>query len=137
MLIATVFLRTVFFNDFLRNYLFWFYFLILSWLKITVRICEEKTITFLANYCGLLLHSVFFYMVFFCFVMFFSKIIFVNFIFSILSWLRIATTSKYKFFLTKHYELIQFFLTWFLFSSFLVFFFCYIFFQNYLRWFFF
>jgi hypothetical protein len=33
---------------------FLFYFLILSWLKITVTICEESTVTFLANYCGLL-----------------------------------------------------------------------------------
>jgi hypothetical protein len=138
LLIVTVFLRTVFFNDFLRNYLFLFYFLILSWLKITVRICEEKTITFLANYCGLLLHSVFSHMIFFCFVMFFPKIVFVNFIFLILSWLRIAITSKYKFFLTKYYGLIQFFLTWFFFFQFFgVFFFCNIFFQNYFRWFFF
>jgi hypothetical protein len=58
LLIATVFLRMfflfLFFYDFLRNYLFLFYFLILSWLKITVTICEENTVTFLANYCGLL-----------------------------------------------------------------------------------
>jgi len=82
------------------------------------------------------------------FVMFFPKIIFVNFIFWIVSWLRIAITSKYKFFLTKqygliqffftkHYGLIQFFLTWFFSSFFCVFFFCDIFFQNYLRQFFF
>jgi hypothetical protein len=58
----------------------------------------------------------------FFFVMFFSKIIFVNFIFKILSWLKIAITSKYKFFLTKHYRLIQFFLTRFFSSFFCVFF---------------
>jgi hypothetical protein len=28
-----------------------FYFLILSWLKITITICEESTVTFLENYC--------------------------------------------------------------------------------------
>ena len=118
-MISTVFLRMVFFNNFLRNYLFLFYFLILSWLKITVTICEESTVTFLENYCWLL--QFFFPHGFFSvFVMFFPKIIFVNFIFLILSWLRIAITSKYKFFLTKHYGLIQFFLAWFFFQ-FLVF----------------
>jgi hypothetical protein len=131
LLIATVFLRMVFFcffYDFLRNYLFLFYFLILSWLKITVTIYEESTVIFLANYCGLL--QFFSHMVLFCFVMFFLKIIFVNFIFQILSWLIIVITSKYKFFLTKHYGLIQFFLTWFFSSFFCVFFFCNIFFPK-------
>jgi hypothetical protein len=71
----------------------------------------------------LLIATVFFPTWFFLvFVMFFPKIIFVNFIFKILSWLRIAITSKYKFFLTKHYELIQFFLTWFFPVSFVFFF---------------
>jgi len=136
LLIATVFLRMVFFYDFLRNYLFLFYFLILSWLKITVTICEESSVTFLENYCWLL--QCFFPHGFFSvFVMFFPKIIFVNFIFKILSWLRIAIPSKYKFFLTKHYGLIQFFLTWFFSSFFCVFFFYDIFFQNYLRRFYF
>jgi len=110
-----------FFYDFLRNYLFLFYFLILSWLKITDTICEENTLTFLENYCWFL--QCFFPHVFFSvFVMFFPKIIFVNFIFLILSWLRIVITSKYKFFLKKHYGLIQFFLTWFFSSFFCVFF---------------
>jgi len=54
LLIATMFLRMIFFYDFLRNYLFLFYFLILSWLKIIVTICEENTVTFLENYCWLL-----------------------------------------------------------------------------------
>jgi len=57
----------LFFYDFLRNYLFLFYFLILSWLKITVTICEESTVTFLINYCGLL-QCFFSYGFFFCFV---------------------------------------------------------------------
>ena len=79
--------------------------------------------------------TVFFsHMVFF---LFFYKIIFVNFIFLILSWLRITITSKYKAkscgentvtFLTKYCGLIQFFLTWFFSSFFCVFFFCNIFF---------
>jgi hypothetical protein len=129
LLIATVFLRMVFFYNFLWNYLFLFYFLILSWLKITVTICEESTVTFLENYCWLLQY--FFPHGFFSvFVMFFPKIIFVNFIFLILSWLRIAIISKYKFFLTKHYGLIPFFLTWFFSSFFCVFFFCNIFFSK-------
>jgi hypothetical protein len=133
LLIATVFsphgfFLFLFFYDFLWNYLFLFFYFIL---KITVTICEESTVTFLANYCGLLL--CFFSYGFF---LFFHKIIFVNFSFWILSWLRIAITSKYKFFLTKHYGLIQFFLTWF-FSSFFCVFFCNIFFQNYLRRFYF
>jgi len=136
LLIATVFLRTVFFYDFLQNYLFLFYFLILSWLKITVTICKESIVTFLENYCWLL-QCFFPHDFFYVFVMFFPKIIFVNFIFYILSWLRIAIISKYKFFLTKQYGLIQFFLTWFFSSFFYVFFFCNIFFQNYLRRFFF
>ena len=57
LLIATVFFRMIlflFFYDFLWNYLISFYFLIVSWLKIAVTICEENTVTFLANYCGLL-----------------------------------------------------------------------------------
>ena len=54
LLITTVFLHLVFFYDFLQNYLFLFYFLILSWLRITVTICEESIVAFLANYCGLL-----------------------------------------------------------------------------------
>ena len=71
-------------------------------------------------------YNVFSHIVFF---MFFSKIIFVNFIFLILSWLKITITSKAKScgentvtFLTKHYGLIQFFLTWFFSSFFCVFF---------------
>jgi hypothetical protein len=38
----------------LQNYLILFYFLILSWLKITVTICKESTVTFFENYCSLL-----------------------------------------------------------------------------------
>jgi hypothetical protein len=70
---------------------------------------------------------------FFLFLLCFSLKLSVNFIFLILSWLRIAITSKYNFFLTEQYGLIQFFLTWFFSSFFCVFFFCNIFFQNYLR----
>jgi hypothetical protein len=64
--------------------------------------------------------------------MFFSTWFFSCFcyVFFILSWLRIAITSKYKFFLTKHYGLIRFFLTWFFFSFFCVFFFYDIFFPK-------
>jgi hypothetical protein len=68
---------------------FLFYFLILSWLKITVTICEESTVTFFENYCSLLQcffpHG-FFYN--------FFQIILFNFIFLILSCLWI--TSHYK-----------------------------------------
>ena len=50
-----------------------FIFLILSWLKITVTICGESTVAFLANYCGLL--QCFFPHVFFCFFyIFFLKL---------------------------------------------------------------
>jgi hypothetical protein len=126
-LIATVFLRLVFLW-FSPKLFFLFYFLILSWLKITVTICEQSTVTFLANYYGLL--QCFFPHGFFLFCYFFSQIFFVNFIFSILSWLRIAIISKYKFFLTKHYGLIQFFLTWFFSSFFCVFFFVIFFSKN-------
>jgi hypothetical protein len=57
--IATMFLCMVcfcfcFFIIFSKIIFFLFYFLILNWLKITVTICEENTVTFLANYCGLL-----------------------------------------------------------------------------------
>ena len=44
--------------------------------------------------------------------------------------LRIAIIIKYKFFITKHYGLIQFFLTRFFFSSFFCVFFCNIFFPK-------
>ena len=58
LLIATVFLHMFFFVFiflyFLQNYLFRFYFLILSWLRITVTICDESAVVFLTNYCGLL-----------------------------------------------------------------------------------
>ena len=131
MFIATMFLRMVFLNDFLRNYLFLFYFLILNLLKIKVTICEESTVTFLKNYYWLL--QCFSPHDFFLFLLCFSLKLSVNFIFLILSWLRIAITSKYNFFLTEQYGLIQFFLTWFFSSFFCVFFFCNIFFQNYLR----
>jgi hypothetical protein len=78
LLIATVFHHMfflfLFFYDFLRNYLFLFYFLILSWLKITVTICEKSTVTFLANYCGLLqcFFSYSFFSVLLCFFLKFS-----------------------------------------------------------------
>ena len=50
-----------------------FIFLILSWLKITVTICGENTVAFLANYCRLL--QCFFPHVFFCFFyIFFLKL---------------------------------------------------------------
>ena len=114
---------------------FLFYFLILSWLKITATICEESTVTFLTIYCGLL-QCFFPHDFFFVLLCFSLKLSFSILFFKIISWLRIAITSKYKFFLTKHYGLIQFFLTWFFSSFFCVFFFCDIFFQNYLRWFF-
>ena len=52
LLIATVFLRMIFFSPKLSFFLF--YFLILSWLKITVTICKESTVTFFENYCSLL-----------------------------------------------------------------------------------
>jgi len=126
-----VFLCTIFFIIFSEIIFFLFYFLILSWLKITVTICEESTVTFLENYYWLL--QCFSHMVFFLFLLCFSLKLSVNFIFLILSWLRIAITSKYNFFLTEQYGLIQFFLTWFFSSFFCVFFFCNIFFQNYLR----
>jgi hypothetical protein len=80
--IATVFSRIVFFcffYDFLSKLSFFlFYFLILSWLKITFIICEESTVTFLENYYGLLQYffSTWFFLYF---VKFFPKIVFVNF----------------------------------------------------------
>jgi hypothetical protein len=80
LLIATVFLRIVFFYDFLRNYLFLFYFLILSWLKITVTICEESTVTFLKNYYWLLQcffpHSFFMFLLCFFLKLFLSILFF-------------------------------------------------------------
>jgi hypothetical protein len=84
LLIATVFLRMVFFcfcffMIFSEIILFYFIFLILSWLKITVAICEKNTVTFLTNYYGLL--QCFFQHGFFCFVMFFLQIVFFNLIF--------------------------------------------------------
>ena len=125
MFIATMFLRMVFFfYDFLQNYLFLFYFLILSWLKITVIICEENTLTFLENYYWLL--QCFFPHGFFSvFVIFFPKIICQFYFLNI----KLVKNCNYKFFLKKHYGLIQFFLTWFFFSFFCVFFFCNIFFK--------
>jgi hypothetical protein len=81
LLIAIVFLYMIFFVFvflfiFFQNYLCRFYFLILSWLRITVTICGKSTVAFLANYCGLL-HCFFPH----GFFLFFSKIVFVNFIF--------------------------------------------------------
>jgi len=128
-LIATVFLRMVFFYNFLWNYFFILFF--------NIELVKNYSYNMWGKHCNfsrklLLIATVFFPAWFFSvFVMFFPKIIFINFIFLILSWLRIAITNKYKFFLTKHYGLIQFFLTWF-FSSFFCVFFCNIFFQNYL-----
>jgi len=92
----------LFFMIFSKIIFFNFYFLILSWLKITVRICEKSTVAFLANYCWLLqcvfslwIVRVSLNMVFFSYDFF--KIIFVNFIFFlILNWLRIIITSHYK-----------------------------------------
>jgi hypothetical protein len=71
------------------------------------------------------------------FYIFFSKIIFINFIFLILSWLKSTITSETKScgenivaFHTKHCGLLQFFLIWF-FSSFFCGFFLIIFFKNF------
>jgi len=88
LLIATVFIHMIFFLWFSSKLSFLFYFLILSWLIITITIFEGSTTIFLINYCELL--QCFFPRI--CF----PKIILVNFIFLILSWLRIAITSKYK-----------------------------------------
>jgi hypothetical protein len=52
LLIVTVFLRMIVFSPKLS--FISFYFLILSWLKITVTICKENTVTFFENYCSLL-----------------------------------------------------------------------------------
>ena len=137
MLITTVFLRMVLFLIIFSEIIFFILFF-------NIKLVKNYSYNMWGKHCNfpkklLLIATVFFpTWFFFCvFVMFFPKIIFVNFIFLILSWLRIAITSKYKFFLTKHYGLIQFFLTWFFSSFFCVFFFCNIFFQNYLHRFYF
>jgi len=52
LLIATMFIRMIFFSPKLS--FFYFIFLILSWLKITVTICKESIVTFFENYCSLL-----------------------------------------------------------------------------------
>jgi hypothetical protein len=133
LLIATVFFRMIFFYLwFSQNHLFFILFFNIELVKNYSYNMWGKHYNFPRKL--LWIATVFFPIwFFFCFVIFFPKIIFVNFIFKILSWLRIAITSKYKFFLTKHYALIQFFVTWFFSSFFCVFFFCNIFFQNYLR----
>jgi len=113
----------LFFYDFLRNYLFQYYFLILSWLKITITICEESIITFLANCCGLL--QCFFPHGFFLFCYVFPSNCLCQFYFLNI---ELVKNCNYKFFLTKHYGLIQFFLTWVFFSFFCVLF-CNIFFK--------
>jgi hypothetical protein len=104
---------------------FLFYFLILSWLKITVTICEENTVTFLENYCWLL-QCFFPYGFFFCFCYVFPKNYLCQFYFLNI---KLVKNCNYKFFLTKHYGLIQFFLIWFFFSFFCVFFFVIFFFK--------
>jgi hypothetical protein len=51
-----VFLRmvfVVFFSWFSLKLTFLIFFLILSWWKFTVTICEKNNVTFLANYCEL------------------------------------------------------------------------------------
>jgi hypothetical protein len=78
LLIATVFLRMVFFcfcffYDFLWNYLFFILFFNIEQVKNYSYNSVESTVTFLANYCGLL--QCFFSYGFFCFVIFFPKII--------------------------------------------------------------
>ena len=131
MFIATVFLRIVFlwFSPKLSFFILFF----------NIELIKNYSYNTWGKHCNfprklLLIATIFFLTWFFSvFFMFFPKIIFVNFVFLILSWLRIAITSKYKFFLTKHYGLIQFFLTRFFSSFFYVFFFCNIYFPNYLR----
>jgi len=119
-MIATIFLRMVFFMIFSEIIFFILFF--------NMKLVKNYSYNMWGKHSNfprklLLIATVFFHTWFFpVFVMFFPKIIFVKFIFKILSWLRIAITSKYKFFLTKHYELIQFFLKWFFSSFFCVFF---------------
>jgi len=125
-----------FLYNFLQNYLFVILFFNIELVKNYSYNTWEKHCNF--PWKLLLIATMFFLTWFFSvFVIFFPKIIFVNFIFLILSWLKIAIISKYKFFLTKHHGLIQFFLTLFFSSFFCVFFFYNIFFQNYFRRFFF
>jgi hypothetical protein len=123
-----------FFYDFLQNYLFFILFFNIELVKNYSYYMWGKHYNFPRKLL-LIATMLFPTWFFFVFVMFFPKIIFVNFIFLILSWLSIIT-SKYKFFLTKHNGLIQFFFTWF-FSSFFCVFFLYIYFLNYLRQFYF
>ena len=70
-----------FFMIFSQNYICRFYFLILSWLRIIITLYGKSNVAFFINYRGLLqcFPRMFFFNVFF------SKIIFVDFIFLILS----------------------------------------------------
>jgi len=84
-------------------------------------ICGKSIGTFFVNYCWLL--QCFFFTWFF-----YIKLSLLILFFLILSWLRITITSKAKscggntvVFLTKHYGLTQFFLTWFFSVSFVFF----------------
>jgi len=107
-----------------------FYFLILSWLKITVTICEKNTITFSENYCPLL-------QCFFPYGFFYNffQIILFNFIFLILSFfmnynykslqIRLNHVGKHYSFHHKTLWIATVFPTWFFFLF--LCFFCYFF----------
>ena len=103
-----------FFMIFSKIIFFLFYFLILSWLKITVTICEENTVTFFENYCSLLQcffpHGIFynfFQIILFNFI-FFNIKLFVNYNYKSLQ-IRLnhvgwgSTVAC----ITKHCELLQ------------------------------
>ena len=101
-----------------------FYFLILSWLKITVTICEESTITFLkitGNCYGVFSHMVFFIIFFqiILFNFFFNIELFVNYNYKSLQ-IRLNHVGKHCSFHHKTLWIATVFPTWF-FPFFLVF----------------
>jgi hypothetical protein len=103
------FFFSFFLYDFFQNCLCCFYFF-------NITLVENLTLYFfLKNTVDCYSHSPYI----FFFVMNVFKIVFINFIFLILSWLRITTV----YFLTKYYRLLQCFLTWFFFLSFFLCFF--------------
>jgi hypothetical protein len=65
---AWFFFVFVFFMIFSKIIFFLFYFLILSWLKIIVTICEEIIVPFLANYCRLLQCFFIWFFFLFCYI---------------------------------------------------------------------
>jgi hypothetical protein len=124
-LIATVFLRMVFFVFLWFSQKLSFFILFFN-----IELIKNYSYNMWGKHCNfprklLWIAIIFFSYGSFLFCYVFSQNYLYQFYFSNI---KLVNNCNYKFFLTKHYGLIQFFLTWFFSSFFCVFFFCNIFF---------